>query len=232
MKNKIIPFLFFLTIVVSCSENNESEKKKIPPYIGEKANGKMHGLGYFTNSEGKPKVLGEFKNDSINGIAELKADNGGYYLGEWKNDRWNGIGKAKWKEGKYAGDSCIANFSNAELNGFGHYFNSNGEIYTGFYENGKQNGYGSHHYTEGERKGDYFVGEISNGIMHGKGYYYNAEEEIDAYLIYENGEIVRQDSTLKRYVDSLELQIEYLDKKLKVDFEIVKQKFELIVFEI
>jgi hypothetical protein len=228
MKNKVIPFFLSLTILVACSENEDSEKKSVPPYVGDKVDGKMHGLGYFTNSKGEPKVLGEFKNDSINGIAELNADNGGYYLGQWKNDRWNGIGKAKWTDGKNSGDSCIAHFSNAKLNGFGHYFNSNGEIYIGFYEDGQQNGYGCHQYTKGELKGDYFVGEIKNGMMHGEGYYYNAEEDIAAYVLYDNGTILRQDTSLRRYVDSLELQIGLLDVKLYEEFKLVQQKFEII----
>ena len=76
---KKLIYLLILPVFFSCGESESSKKENIPPYAGDKVDGKMDGLGYFTNLDGKPKVLGEFRNDSINGIAELHADNGGYY---------------------------------------------------------------------------------------------------------------------------------------------------------
>lgn len=221
--------IFYLTLlisIISCNSSETKEESNEIIYKGDLVDGKKHGLGMMTR--GDKKAIGEFQDDHLNGIAEYTSTFGDYYLGEWINDQWDGIGTASWKEGEFAGDSCVCEYEESELNGFGHYFNNNGEIYIGFYENGKQNGFGTHQYNEGERKGDYYIGEIQNGLMHGKGFYFNAAENISAYLVYDNGEIVRQDSTLNRYVDSLEMQIEYLDEKLSIDFKEIEQKFEVI----
>ena len=102
MKHILIIFisiLLFSYLLVSC------EKEK---YIGKRENGKYHGQGTLTFSNGE-KYVGEFKDGEKDGQGTYTWSNGDKYVGEWKDEKRTGqgtytYGKGEWEGDKYVGD--------------------------------------------------------------------------------------------------------------------------------
>ena len=61
-------------------------------YVGEKLDGKHHGQGTMTYSDGA-KYEGDWKHGKRHGQGKYTFTNGVKYVGEWKDGKWNGQGK-------------------------------------------------------------------------------------------------------------------------------------------
>ena len=90
----IIQFLLILSLA-GCADKGI--------YVGEKKDGKRHGQGTLTFSDGS-KYKGEFKEGERTGQVTLTKPNGDKYLGEWKDGKQDGNGTYTWSDGgKYVG---------------------------------------------------------------------------------------------------------------------------------
>ena len=58
-------------------------------YVGKYKDGKRHGQGIYTWSNGD-KYVGDFKNGKPEGIGNLTASDGEKYVGKWKNGNFHG----------------------------------------------------------------------------------------------------------------------------------------------
>ena len=90
-------------------------------YEGEFKNGKEHGQGSDTYSNGK-KFIGEYKEGKRSGKGILTHPDGNRYVGEFKNDAFDGQGI---------------------------YTYSDGTKYVGEFKNGKEHGQGTQTYSKG-----------------------------------------------------------------------------------
>ena len=91
----IIQFLLILSLA-GCADKGI--------YVGEKNDGKRHGQGTLTFSDGS-KYKGEFKEGERTGQGTLTKPNGDKYLGEWKDGKQDGNGTYTWSDGrKYIGE--------------------------------------------------------------------------------------------------------------------------------
>ena len=85
MKNLLIVFHILLIItLVGCTKDKGV-------YVGEGIDGKRHGQGTVTYSNGK-KYVGEFKNGKKHGQGTETYPNGSKYVGEFKNGKYHGQG--------------------------------------------------------------------------------------------------------------------------------------------
>ena len=129
MKNLIIVFHFLLTLLlVGCADKGV--------YVGEKKDGKRHGQGTLTFSDGS-SYEGEYRNDKRHGQGTLTKPNGDKYVGEFKD---------------------------GEMTSQGTYTHSDGSSYEGEWKDGKQDGWGIETYSdgssyEGEWKDGYRTGQ-------------------------------------------------------------------------
>ena len=87
MKNLLLVFHILLIItLVGCTKDKGV-------YVGEEIDGKRHGQGTVTYSNGK-KYVGEFKNGKKHGQGKLvvtKIDDDGTLLGKWGLGKWKGL---------------------------------------------------------------------------------------------------------------------------------------------
>ena len=116
MKNLIIVFHFLLTLLlVGCADKGV--------YVGEKKDGKRHGQGTLTFSDGSS------------------------YEGEYRNDKRHGQGTST----KPNGDKYVGEFKDGEMIGQGTYTHSDGSSYEGEWKDGKQDGQGTYTWSDGKK---------------------------------------------------------------------------------
>ena len=97
MKNLIIVFHLLLTLLlVGCADKGV--------YVGEKKDGKRHGQGTLTFSDGS-SYEGEYRNDKRHGQGTSTKPNGDKYVGEFKDGKQDGQGTYTHSDGKkYVGE--------------------------------------------------------------------------------------------------------------------------------
>lgn len=128
-------------------------------YIGEWENGRIHGKGKLTSSNGI--YDGQWDNDTFHGIGTMTYPNGESYAGEWEHGTAVGMGKLTKPDGTvYSGA-----FKEGKPNGRGIIIMSDGEKYIGEFSNGTQDGIGEMSYSDGSK----YIGTWKNGKPHGKG---------------------------------------------------------------
>ena len=135
MKNLLIVFHILLIItLVGCTKDKGV-------YVGEGKDGKRHGQGTVTYSNGK-KYVGEFKNGKKHGQGTHTWSNGKKYVGEFKNGKRNGQGTMTYSDGRK---------------------------YVGGVKNGKWDGKGVSTALDGQRWYTLYEGEWKKGKKHGQG---------------------------------------------------------------
>ena len=135
MKNLLLVFhiLLFITLV-GCTKDKGV-------YVGEGKDGKRHGQGSVTYSNGK-KYVGEFKNGKKHGQGTQTWSNGKKYVGEFKNGKRNGQGTMTYSDGRK---------------------------YVGGVKNGRWHGKGVSTALDGQRWYTLYDGEWKKGNKHGQG---------------------------------------------------------------
>ena len=135
MKNLLIVFHILLIItLVGCTKDKGV-------YVGEEIDGKRHGQGTVTYSNGK-KYVGEFKNGKKHGQGTQTWSNGKKYVGEFKNGKRNGQGTMTYSDGRK---------------------------YVGGVKNGRWHGKGVSTALDGQRWYTLYDGEWKKGNKHGQG---------------------------------------------------------------
>ena len=135
MKNLLLVFHILLIItLVGCTKDKGV-------YVGEGKDGKRHGQGTVTYSNGK-KYVGEFKNGKKHGQGTQTWSNGKKYVGEFKNGKRNGQGTMTYSDGRK---------------------------YVGGVKNGKWDGKGVSTALDGQRWYTLYDGEWKKGNKHGQG---------------------------------------------------------------
>ena len=135
MKNLLLVFHILLIItLVGCTKDKGV-------YVGEEIDGKRHGQGTVTYSNGK-KYVGEFKNGKIHGQGTQTWSNGKKYVGEFKNGKRNGQGTMTYSDGRK---------------------------YVGGVKNGRWHGKGVSTALDGQRWYTLYDGEWKKGKKHGQG---------------------------------------------------------------
>jgi len=135
MKNLLIVFHILLIItLVGCTKDKGV-------YVGEGIDGKRHGQGTVTYSNGK-KYVGEFKNGKKHGQGTETYPNGSKYVGEFKNGKYNGQGTFTYSDGRK---------------------------YVGEFKSWKQHGKGVSTARDGQRWYTFYDGEFKKGHFHGQG---------------------------------------------------------------
>ena len=135
MKNLLLVFHILLIItLVGCTKDKGV-------YVGEEIDGKRHGQGTVTYSNGK-KYVGEFKNGKKHGQGTQTWSDGDKYEGEHKDGKKDGQGTYTW---------------------------SDGSKYVGEFKNGKQHGKGVSTARDGQRWYTFYDGEFKKGHFHGQG---------------------------------------------------------------
>ena len=135
MKNLLLVFHILLIItLVGCTKDKGV-------YVGEEIDGKRHGQGTVTYSNGK-KYVGEFKNGKKHGQGTQTWSNGKKYVGEFKNGKRNGQGTMTYSDGRK---------------------------YVGGVKNGKWDGKGVSTALDGQRWYTLYDGEWKKGNKHGQG---------------------------------------------------------------
>jgi len=135
MKNLLLVFHILLIItLVGCTKDKGV-------YVGEGKDGKRHGQGTVTYSNGK-KYVGEFKNGKKHGQGTQTWSNGKKYVGEFKNGKRNGQGTMTYSDGRK---------------------------YVGGVKNGRWHGKGVSTALDGQRWYTLYDGEWKKGNKHGQG---------------------------------------------------------------
>ena len=135
MKNLLIVFHILLIItLVGCTKDKGV-------YVGEGIDGKRHGQGTVTYSNGK-KYVGEFKNGKKHGQGTETYPNGSKYVGEFKNGKYHGQGTFTYSDGRK---------------------------YVGEFKKWKQHGKGVSTARDGQRWYTFYDGEFKKGNFHGQG---------------------------------------------------------------
>jgi len=130
MKNLIIVIHILLTLfLLGCADKGV--------YLGEKKDGKRHGQGILTFSDGS-KYDGEFKDGEQDGQGTLTKPNGDKYLGAFKDGEMTGQGTLT----KPNGDKYEGEFKDGEQDGQGTYTWSDGGKYEGEWKDGYKTGKG------------------------------------------------------------------------------------------
>ncbi len=135
MKNLLLVFHILLIItLVGCTKDKGV-------YVGEEIDGKRHGQGTVTYSNGK-KYVGEFKNGKKHGQGTQTWSDGDKYVGEHKDGKKDGQGTYTW---------------------------SDGSKYVGEFKKGKRHGKGVSTALDGQRWNTLYEGEWEKGKFHGQG---------------------------------------------------------------
>ena len=135
MKNLLLVFHILLIItLVGCTKDKGV-------YVGEGKDGKRHGQGTVTYSNGK-KYVGEFKNGKKHGQGTQTWSDGDKYVGEHKDGKKDGQGTYTW---------------------------SDGSKYVGEFKKGKRHGKGVSTALDGQRWNTLYEGEWEKGKFHGQG---------------------------------------------------------------
>ena len=159
MKNLIIVIHIFSTLLlVGCADKGV--------YVGEKKDGKRHGQGTLTFSDGS-SYEGEYRNDKRHGQGTLTKPNGDKYVGEFKDGERTGQGTLT----KPNGDKYVGEFKDGERTGQGTLTKPNGDKYVGEFKDGERTGQG----TLTKPNGDKYVGEFKDGKQDGQGTYTHSD---------------------------------------------------------
>ena len=148
MKNLIIVIHILLTLLlVGCADKGV--------YVGEKKDGKRHGQGTLTFSDGS-SYEGEYRNDKRHGQGTLTKPNGDKYVGEFKD---------------------------GEMTGQGTYTHSDGSSYEGEWKDGKQDGQGTYTWSDGKKyvgewKEGYKTGQGTFSTSFGYKFKYNVHSSL------------------------------------------------------
>ena len=123
-------------------------------YSGEWKDGKTHGLGTFTYTDGA-KYVGVFKDSLRNGQGTYIWAGGAKYVGEWKDNKRNGLGTltltngekmvGEWKDSKVNGQATwthgnakyVGEWQNSTKHGHGTYTCDDGRVYEGRWRRNK-----------------------------------------------------------------------------------------------
>ena len=200
-------------------------------YVGERLNGKKHGLGKYTWFDGC-KYEGYYRNDLREGYGKVDwaegdkyegywvenlregfgkyfYQNKNFYEGEFKKDEENGFGIFTQNDGhQYHGD-----FKEDYFEGIGIINYNDGSEYRGEFIKGRRNGIGTYYYKDGRK----FEGEWKNNKKNGKGIFYlNNEKKYEGYWeenrrildnYIENEEYIKK----KEIIGNKQIRIEYVD---------------------
>ena len=135
---------------------------KFGRYEGQVRNGKEHGRGVFTWTDGE-RYEGEFVDGKKTGRGIKTWPNGDRYEGQWLKGLWHGRGTLTWADGtRYEGD-----WRKGKRTGRGTYTWANGDRYRGDFVDGKRTGRGIFTWPDGER----YEGDFVDGDFHGRGTY-------------------------------------------------------------
>ena len=158
MKNLLLVFHILLIItLVGCTKDKGV-------YVGEEIDGKRHGQGTVTYSNGK-KYVGEFKNGKKHGQGTQTWTSGDKYVGEFKDGKYHGQGTYTYHSGgKYEGE-----WKNGKKDGQGTETFSNGGKYVGEHKNGKWDGKGVETALDGMQWYTLYDGEWKKYEKHGQG---------------------------------------------------------------
>ena len=152
MKNLLLVFHILLIItLVGCTKDKGV-------YVGEEIDGKRHGQGTVTYSNGKK------------------------YVGEFKNGKKHGQGTQTWSDG----DKYVGGFKENKRHGKGTYeFNQHGKgcIYKGDWNEGRRTGQGSETCTEGKWWFVFYEGGWKNSKFHGQGKLVITKSDPDGTLL-------------------------------------------------
>jgi len=85
-------------------------------YVGEWMNGKPHGQGTYTWTDGHTKYIGQWKDDKRHGQGILVWLSGAIYVGEFQNDNKHGQGIYTWPDG----DNYVGEWKDDNRHGFAH----------------------------------------------------------------------------------------------------------------
>jgi len=131
MKNLIIVFHFLLTLLlVGCADKGV--------YVGEKKDGKRHGQGTLTFSDGS-SYEGEYRDDKKYGQGTETYSDGSSYEGEYRDDKRHGQGTLT----KLNGDKYVGEFKDGKQDGQGTYTWSDVRKYVGEWKDGYRTGQGT-----------------------------------------------------------------------------------------
>ena len=147
MKNLLLVFHILLIItLVGCTKDKGV-------YVGEGKDGKRHGQGTVTYSNGKK------------------------YVGEFKNGKKHGQGTQTWSDG----DKYVGGFKENKRHGKGTYeFNQHGK---GDWNEGRRTGQGSETCTEGKWWFVFYEGGWKNSKFHGQGKLVITKSDPDGTLL-------------------------------------------------
>lgn len=150
------------------SQKGKQLTKGFAYYIGEFLDDKRQGKGKYVNPE--VNIIGEWKNDELDGYAEVIQSNEYSYKGFWKCGERCGKGKINLDDG----DIYDGNFDNNMFNGFGNYYYSTGDFYSGDWKDDRKEGTGTFIYSDGRR----YKGSFKNDLKDGYGEYYWPDGDI------------------------------------------------------
>ena len=171
MKNLLLVFHILLIItLVGCTKDKGV-------YVGEEIDGKRHGQGTVTYSNGK-KYVGEFKNGKKHGQGTQTWSDGDKYEGEHKDGKRNGQGTMTYSDGR----KYVGGFKNGRWHGKGVSTALDGQrwytLYNGEWKKGKRHGQGKLVVTKkdedgtllgrwnlGKWKGMTVIGEFKNNMF-------------------------------------------------------------------
>jgi DNA polymerase-3 subunit epsilon len=195
--------------------NTKHKKMEKEEYIGELKDGKYHGNGTLSLSNGSLYV-GQFMNGKYHGKGTLSLPNGDLYVGEFQNGEYHGNGTLKLEYDKYVGefqngefhgkgvidsyishDGYLGEFEKGVYSGFGK-LDKEESSYVGEFQNGEFQGFGK---FKCERSHEEYFGEFNKGQYHGNGVLLDKYSEFtkyygnffdgkiigDCFITYENG---------------------------------------------
>ena len=157
MKNlKFIFTILIILLIGGCADKGV--------YVGEEKDGKRHGQGTVTYSNGK-KYDGEFKKGQKSGHGTQIWSDGRKYTGEWEDGKITGIGVMTNKDGtKFDGEWKRGR----PVNGKG-VIQSRFDRKEGEWINGKMEGYGKLSNNNNKVWYKSYEGELKNGKFYGQG---------------------------------------------------------------
>jgi hypothetical protein len=115
-------------------------------YEGEFKNGKRHGKGVYTWTQGEMKgsrYEGEYFEGQRHGKGKLVLSTGKTYTGEFKNGKYDGKGIIIWTDGDLKGCKYDGDFKEDERTGDGTFYYADGRKYVGQFKDGKFEGEGT-----------------------------------------------------------------------------------------
>ncbi|NKB20940.1 MAG: hypothetical protein GKS01_10615 [Alphaproteobacteria bacterium] len=151
-------------------------------YTGTQRDGKRHGRGVFSGSNGY-KYDGEYRNGKRHGRGVFRWGNDSKYDGGWRDNKKHGRGVSSWANGnKYDGE-----YRNGKQHGRGMFRWGDGTKYDGGWRDGKWHGRGFFTGADGSK----YDGEYRHGKWHGRGVY--TEKSGGKYVVEsKNGKLLRK----------------------------------------